>query len=405
MTALTAFLAADMTTWDLTDLAGGTTVTNTSTDWDVTGFGGTNFYEFGGTGFTYTGGGNPQLKTGLIQDFALTESSVLSLTIVGDISAKKFMNFVALNDVIGLQKLWFKGNDDFTGSADSDHLIGYDGKDTFDLSAGGDDSAEGRKANDTFIMEDALSSGDSMDGGDGTDTMTLNGDYFFVFGATTLIDVEKVVLAAGHDYELTFDPANIGAGGLNVDGDALGNGEDLLLFLNSGNKAISVQGGRGGDLFVTAGGRDTLDGGRNSDFINGGGDGDTLTGGLGGDRFIYFTASQSTGLGYDTITDLDVSASDLIAISHVFDSVNTPLTTGNLSTATFDADLQTAITAAVMGKSDAVLFSPDSGDYVGETFLIVDMNDKDAYQANKDIVILVTGMTGTLDNSDFTPIG
>lgn len=332
------------------------------------------------------------------------ESGVPTLSIAGNIDAKKLCKFLAANDLTGLQKFWFQGNDTFLGSSGEDHLIGFDGKDAFDFSNGGDDIGEGRKGNDTFAMGAELTAGDTMDGGDGTDTMTLNGDYFFVFNATTIANIEKLELTAGHSYELTFDPANIGTGGLLVDGSTLNNGEGLLVFLNSGNKGIDVVGGKGDDTVVLWNGVDSIDGGQGADYLNGGNAGDLLTGGSGSDRFVYQTASYSTGLGYDTIADLNANT-DQIALTHFINSVNPALTAGTLSTATFDTDLEAQIVGSVMGKFDAVLFSPDAGDFAGETFLVIDMNNKGGYQAAKDIVILVTGMSGTLDTGDFTTIG
>lgn len=406
MVTLTAIDESDMTAWDLSDPINGTVTANTATNWNITGAIVTREYQFTGVGLTYGSGGppNPLPNGGTFTGFTQLESGVPTLTITGDTDAKKLSKFLAADDLSGLQKFWFAGNDTFFGSTGEDHLIGFDGKDTLNFSNGGDDIGEGRKGNDTFVMGANLTGDDTMDGGDGTDTMTLNGDYFLTFGNTTIANIEKLQLTAGHIYDLTFDPGNIGAGGLQVDGTALGNGEGLGVFLNSGNKGIEAVGGKGDDVFVVWNGVDTLDGGQGADYLNGGEAGDLLTGGSGSDRFVYQTASYSTGLGYDTITDLNANA-DQFALTHFINDVNPALTSGTLSTATFDADLEAQITGSVMGKFDVVLFQPDAGDFAGETFVLIDMNNKAGYQATKDIIILVTGMSGTLDTGDFTVIG
>jgi Ca2+-binding RTX toxin-like protein len=156
-------------------------------------------------------------------------------------------------------------------------------------------------------------------------------------------------------------------------------------------------------VFHGANGSDTFDGAKGIDSFNGGGAADTLTGGNGDDSFLYLAAAASTGINHDTITDFDSNNADLIILDHLFNDVNAPLTTGTLSAASFDADMAAAITGAVMGKYDAVLFRPDAGDFDGDVFLVVDMNHKAGYQTGKDVVILMGNGSelGDLGAEDF----
>jgi len=76
---------------------------------------------------------------------------------------------------------------------------------------------------------------DEIDGGDGTDTVTLSGNYSsgLTFGSTTMVNVEKLKLTAGFSYKLTTDDANVSAGKtLVVDGSGLG-AFDVLSFNGS----------------------------------------------------------------------------------------------------------------------------------------------------------------------------
>ncbi|HEY1961468.1 MAG TPA: bluetail domain-containing putative surface protein [Rhizomicrobium sp.] len=74
---------------------------------------------------------------------------------------------------------------------------------------------------------------------------------------------------------------------------------------------------------------------------------------------------------------------------------------GALSTATFDSDLAAAVNSGNLAVQHAVLFTADSGDLSGHTFLIVDENGQAGYQTAADLVIDVTGYTGTLSGSSF----
>jgi hypothetical protein len=66
---------------------------------------------------------------------------------------------------------------------------------------------------------------------------------------------------------------------------------------------------------------------------------------------------------------------------------------GRLATATFDANLATAIGANQLHAGDAVLFNPSTGNLAGHAFLIVDENGVAGYQAGQDLVIDITGAT------------
>ena len=84
------------------------------------------------------------------------------------------------------------------GGSGNDNVIGGSGADRFDLSTGGTDSAFGGDGNDQFLLGAALTPADTIDGGNGFDTVILNGNYSagLTFAPTTMTNVERLLLPA-----------------------------------------------------------------------------------------------------------------------------------------------------------------------------------------------------------------
>ena len=92
------------------------------------------------------------------------------------------------------------------------------------------------------------------------------------------------------------------------------------------------------------------------------------------------------------------------SIGQTVNAIDAAINTGTLDTgANFDTDLAAVVNAGHLGIGDAVLFtvSASSTGLAGHTFLVVDMNGVAGYQANGDLVIDVTGHTGTLTAGEF----
>ncbi|HEX9946054.1 MAG TPA: Calx-beta domain-containing protein, partial [Allosphingosinicella sp.] len=98
----------------------------------------------------------------------------------------------------------------------SETLVGTEGADTFNLSQGGDDTVSGLGGNDIFYFGGALTADDNVNGGSGSDTIVLQGDYsggLILDGSVT--EIENISLLAGtntlygnpgtslYDYDLT----------------------------------------------------------------------------------------------------------------------------------------------------------------------------------------------------------
>ncbi len=93
----------------------------------------------------------------------------------------------------------------------------------------------GQGGADIFSFGSAFTVADHVDGGTGNDTLKLNGDYsgLDTFEAATLTGVERIAVAAGHNYALHLTDANVAAGAtLSVDASALG-ATDKLTFTDA----------------------------------------------------------------------------------------------------------------------------------------------------------------------------
>jgi Ca2+-binding RTX toxin-like protein len=265
---------------------------------------------------------------------------------------------------------------------------------TIDAGAGVNDLTGGGGTN-IFNMGAYLTASDEINGGTGTSAVHLDGDYSagLTFNATTMVNVQTVDLAAGHSYNLTLNNATVGSGDtLTIQASTLGAGDSLTL---NGSAMDN------GNLVVYAG--------SGTSFIEGGLGADKLYAGSGADTFAYATAGDSTGPTFDTITGFNTS-SDMIELTGSLSGVtvvDTAVTTGPLGPTNFNSVLAHDIGASHLQAGGAVLFTPSSGGYSGDTFLIIDENGVAGYQAGQDLVIeLAHGVNlASLSVSNFETVG
>jgi Ca2+-binding RTX toxin-like protein len=251
----------------------------------------------------------------------------------------------------------------------------------------------------------ALTNADRLNGGAGSDTLNLSGDYSsgLPTDPATLVSIENIVFGPAFSYSLVLRDANVAAGQtLQLDGSALGAG-DTLTIQNKGESDghYTIIGGAGADNL--AGGKlaDTIQGGAGADILAGGGGADLLNGGSDGDAFFYGVAAESTGLGRDTITGFSASE-DVFLLPSAVTRIDTPVTHGALNRDSFDGDLSTALNSAALGRNHAVLFTPDSGKLGGHIFLVVDLNGQAGYQAGQDLVVELVDASGHFTRANFT---
>ena len=244
----------------------------------------------------------------------------------------------------------------------------------------GVETLTGGAGNDGFYFGPGrFGASDQVTGGGGTnDQIALDGDYTLTLD--TRFDAEVVVLLrSSSGPENNF---NITAGNAFTP-----TGQTRTIFALSVTNAVTINGAGETDGILrifggTAG--DTITGGSGADYIFGGNGGDTLNGGGGADIFFYDAAVQSSSTNYDRLLDFNF-ASDRIQISGQVHDTYATVANGALSTATFDANLASALNAQLIGGR-AVFFTPNSGTLAGQTFLVVDANGVDGYQAGADYV-------------------
>jgi Ca2+-binding RTX toxin-like protein len=201
-----------------------------------------------------------------------------------------------------------------------------------------------------------------------------------------------------------FDDGNVAAGDtLFVDGAHLHKGQSLI---SDGSHeldgAFKLHGGNGSDRLIGGAQDDTLAGGGSSDRLTGGLGQDRLVGGKGHDTFIFGSAATSMGTAFDTIVDF-VAGTDHIQVKSKITGIDSTISSAVLRTSQFDSDLQAAMQGHLQAHH-ATLLVAGSGNYAGDTFLVVDQNGTAGYQAGHDLVILMgssSNVTG-LSSGDFT---
>ena len=221
----------------------------------------------------------------------------------------------------------------FIGSAFNDTLIGDglvnvleggDGDDTLDGEAGGDNLYGGAGADilrggagDDVIFARATAdfnegygdnSEDSIDGGDGFDTLYFSESAFFVRidlseNSVKASSIENITGSDYHDYITGNNSANRISGGLGNDTIGGGGGNDWLEggaghnTIKGGDGQDQIFGGNDGNELYGGTGNDIIFGGAGNDVLDGGAGADTLDGGDGSDEVDY--RSSDAGISFD----------------------------------------------------------------------------------------------------------
>jgi Ca2+-binding RTX toxin-like protein len=229
---------------------------------------------------------------------------------------------------------------------------------------------------------------DTMIGGAGN-------DIYYVYNTG---DVTTELAGGGVDLVSSSVSRTLGANieNLNLSGvsNINGSGNTLANIINGNAFNNYLRGFEGADTLNGGTGSDTLQGGTASDRLNPGSD---TT-----EDFIRFSAvADSTGSLRDIVTGMDLNNEDRFD----FPAIPTSLAfvnTGTLNLATINANLATAVDAA-LAANGAVLFDPTAGDLdvSGHSFLVVDANGDGVYRPNQDYVVQLVNFTGTLTLDDF----
>jgi Ca2+-binding RTX toxin-like protein len=225
-----------------------------------------------------------------------------------------------------------------------------------------------------------------------------------VFAADTMKNVEKLVLLYGtlgfskpFIYDLTLHDGNVARGGkLTIDTtDLRRNGPPTIDGSAETNGKLSFLGGASGETFIGGGSRDIL---------QGGGAADLLTGGGAADRFVYLSASDSTGSDWDQVFGFNASK-DRFEFSFGVVGLE-EAASGALTRSTVDADLAAVLDADHLAAYHAVLFTADGGNLDGRLMLIVDGNGIAGYQGGgEDYMIELVGATSLSDMGNAFVLG
>jgi Ca2+-binding RTX toxin-like protein len=266
------------------------------------------------------------------------------------------------------------GNDTLDGGAGADQLFGDSGNDTL-IGRGGFDQLSGGTDNDTLTGGDAddqvfgqsgndrmmWNPGDDTDlneGGDGTDTVQVNGGG----GA-------EVFTTTANGTRVRFD--RLDPAPFSID---IGTSEELVLNANGGDDShaatgnlaaliqITVDGGAGGDDLLGSNGADLLLGGDGDDFVDGQQGNDTAFLGAGDDTFQWAPGDGSDTLeGQDGTDAMQFNGS---AGSELFEaSANGGRLrfTRNFGNVVMDADDVEHVELNTLGGSDALTVNDLSG--------------------------------------------
>ncbi len=251
-------------------------------------------------------GGTPTVaNTSLIQVFGLSGADAVSLDEVnGALPATRIFGGAG-NDVLtggsaADQLFGQAGNDALLGKGGHDLLFGGSDNDT--LTGGDDDDQAFGQAGDDRMIWNPGDDTDLNEGGDGVDTVTVNGgngaEQFAATANGARVRFDRVTPA----------PFSIDVGtSENLDLNANG-GDDS--FSATGNLAamikVTVDGGAGNDRLLGGNGNDVLLGGDGNDFVDGNQGNDTALLGAGDDTFQWDPGDNSDVVegqdGNDTLT-------------------------------------------------------------------------------------------------------
>jgi Ca2+-binding RTX toxin-like protein len=245
------------------------------------------------------GGTATVANTGTIQVFGQAGNDIITLDESNGALPAALLFGGAGNDTLtggsGADQLFGQaGNDTLLGKGGNDFLFGGDGNDT--LTGGvGDDQVFGQAGNDRMIWNPGEGS-DLNEGGDGTDTVEVNGgngaESFTVTPNGTRVRFDRVTPAPFFIDIGTSENLVVNMNG----GDDTFTGSNGLATLIS----LTVDGGTGNDTITGGDGADRLLGGDGNDTINGGRGNDSVFMGAGDDTFVW-----NPGDGSDTVEGQD----------------------------------------------------------------------------------------------------
>jgi Ca2+-binding RTX toxin-like protein len=279
------------------------------------------------------------------------------------------------------------------GTSGDDTIHALAGNDRIYVHQGGNDTVYGGDGNDFIIYKTALTGADVNDGGAGTNTVIVQGNYpGLTLGSGTMVNMASMSIRTSQEntwgggsgspsilfsYNMTSLDSTVAAGTVRIfNGQSLVAGETFTFNGSAETDGIlKLFGGAGPDILTGGAGGDTLFGGVGSD---------RLTGNAGADSFQYGAAGESNGTAWDTIVGFNYQV-DRIDVVPAITSFGATISSGALSSGSFNSDMATAMSSLLAGQ--ARLFTPNSGGLSGRIFLVVDLNGTAGYQGGADLAI------------------
>ncbi len=195
--------------------------------------------------------------------------------------------------------------------------------DMTNMTANIDTVLKGGGSIDTFkIKVDHLTAGDTINGGNGIDVLTLSTTGAAITDAdfTNVTFIETLTLVKDADYNITLNSASTTfaqtAGIVEVKAETLLSDDMLILDATNYTVGLKVTSGAGNDTITSGTGNDSIVTGSGNDTISSGTGNDILDGGAGDDKFIFTTTSLTNGdkvngnTGNDTLNITDAVALD-----------------------------------------------------------------------------------------------
>jgi len=266
------------------------------------------------------------------------------------------------------------------------------------------------------------------------DVLSAGADTAAVIHTATLVDPQatSITVSGNNGLNLT-NTGNTAVTSFNASGVVSNGALDTVANLGvtfvsanvTATATVSITGGAGTDTLTGVGALDVISGGAAADTITGGALADTLTGGAGADVFRYTTAATSVGaagVNVDRITDFVAGTDDInlmggggaggllagVTIAAGTGAVATmAAVVANTTSVATIADVYTALAAytgltasAADGTATVAQVYTFANGAAAGTYLVV--NDSTAgFQAANDLVINLTGLSGTLTAADF----
>lgn len=285
------------------------------------------------------------------------------------------------------------GNDQLSGKGGDDLLFGGDGNDSLTGGAGSD-QVFGQAGNDRMIWNPGDGT-DLNEGGDGTDTVEVNGgngaEHFTVTANGARVRFDRL------------DPAPF-----SID---IGTSENLVLNANGGDDTfvasnglaslinLTVDGGAGNDSLTGGDGNDMLIGGDGNDFIVGGRGSDVALMGAGDDTFVW-----NPGDGSDVVEGQDGNDTMLFNGANVAENIDLSANghrlrfTRDVGNVTMDTNGVETVNLNTLGGADTVhvhdltntdltslnldLGAAGAGDGQADTLIVDGTNTKDNVQVS-----------------------